>query len=70
MNNRPTFEDIQSAYLLVSPHLHRTPVLQSSSLNLQVGASLYFKCENFQKGGAYKARGACYNILSLNADER
>lgn len=54
----------------ISPHLHRTPVLKSQKLNELSGAELYFKCENFQKTGSFKARGATNAILSLSEEER
>src|SRR5207302_6122913 len=50
----------------IQPHIHRTPVLTSSRLNDVSGASLFFKCENFQKGGAFKARGATNAVFSLD----
>lgn len=50
--------------------MHRTPVLTCSSLNEIAGAELYFKCENFQKVGAFKARGGMNAVLSLTAEER
>lgn len=66
----PKLKDIEIAYNMIKPYIHETPVLEASSLNDLVGANLYFKCENFQKGGAYKARAACYNILCLNEKEK
>jgi threonine dehydratase len=57
---------IRDAHARISPHIHRTPVLSSSILNEKVGASLFFKCENFQKVGAFKARGACNAVMSLS----
>jgi threonine dehydratase len=63
-----TLDTIREAHQRIAPHLHRTPVLHSTRLSELVGADLYFKCENFQKVGAFKARGACNAIFSLNAD--
>ena len=57
---------ILSAHERIRPHVHRTPVLTSSRLNQTSGASLFFKCENFQKVGAFKARGATNAVLSLD----
>jgi threonine dehydratase len=57
---------ILSAHERVRPHVHRTLVLTSSRLNQASGASLFFKCENFQKIGAFKARGATNAVLSLD----
>lgn len=61
----PTKSDMNAAYEKVKPHVHRTPVLSSTLINQIVGAELFFKCENFQKAGAYKIRGATNAILSL-----
>src|SRR6058998_152874 len=57
---------IRSAHERIEPHIHRTLVLTSERLNEASGASLFFKCENFQKIGAFKARGATNAIFSLN----
>src|SRR5437762_7325700 len=57
---------ILSAHERVRPHVHRTVVLTSSRLNQASGASLFFKCENFQKVGAFKARGATNAVFSLD----
>lgn len=61
--------DIEAAYRKIKPYVHKTPVLQSSALNKIFGSELYFKCENFQKVGAFKFRGAINAVLSLNDDE-
>jgi threonine dehydratase len=66
----PTFTDIEVAYQKVKPFVHHTPVLTSSQLNNMFGCSLYFKCENFQKVGAFKYRGATNAVLSLSAEEK
>lgn len=58
------------AYQRIKPFIHKTPVLTSQLLNSMTGASLYFKCENFQKMGAFKMRGASNAILSLTEQER
>ena len=65
----PNFADICSARERIAPHIHRTPVLTSAGLDTMIGASLYFKCENFQKGGAFKARGAHNAIFALSERE-
>ncbi len=65
----PTFEDIRLAHDRIRHHVHHTGVLTSSALNEMSLASLYFKCENFQKTGAFKFRGAMNAILSLSDDE-
>src|SRR5690606_28831382 len=65
----PTFADVQSAAARLHGIAHRTPVLTSSTLNRQLGAEVYFKCENLQRVGAFKFRGA-YNALSLLTPEQ
>src|SRR5881398_2702688 len=57
---------IRAAHERIRRYIHRTPVLTSSRLNQASGASLFFKCENFQKIGAFKARGATNAIFSLD----
>jgi threonine dehydratase len=57
---------IRAAHERIRPHIHRTPVLRSSRLDKTSKASLFFKCENFQKIGAFKARGATNAIFSLD----
>jgi threonine dehydratase len=59
---------IRAAHDRIRPHIHRTPVLTSERLDAASGASLFFKCENFQKVGAFKARGATNAVFAL-ADE-
>ena len=61
----PTFDDVLAAHARVAPYIHRTPVLTSSFLNELTGAELFFKCENFQKAGAFKVRGACNAVFGL-----
>ncbi len=65
----PALKDIRAAHARIAPHIHRTPVFTSTILNKRTGASLFFKCENFQKIGAFKARGACNAVFSLNEDQ-
>jgi threonine dehydratase len=62
----PTFPDILLAAERIRPYAHRTPVLTSASLNRQTGAEVYLKCENLQKVGAFKFRGACNAVFSLD----
>ena len=57
---------IVAAHERIRPHIHRTPVMTSARLDAACGASLFFKCENFQKVGAFKARGATNAIFSLD----
>ncbi|MFC2113573.1 pyridoxal-phosphate dependent enzyme [Bacteroidota bacterium] len=66
----PVFQDVIEAHERIREYVHRTPVLSSSSLDKMFNASLYFKCENFQKVGAFKFRGASNAILSLSDDEK
>ena len=66
----PTFADVESAAKQIAGAAHTTPVATSRTINTRTGAELYFKCENLQRAGAFKFRGA-YNALSrLTADER
>lgn len=66
MTSCPTFSDIQQAAARIKPYAHRTPVFTCRSLNEMLGAQLFFKCENFQKAGAFKFRGACNAVFSLS----
>lgn len=70
MNNIPTKATIEAAHERIKPHIHRTPVMTSESIDEMAGCTLYFKCENFQKVGAFKARGAMNAALKLPADKR
>jgi threonine dehydratase len=60
---------IRAAHARIRPHVHRTPVLSSRSLDVVAEATLFFKCENLQKIGAFKARGACNAVFSLDEDQ-
>ena len=57
---------IREAHARIRPHIHRTPVLTSSRFDAATGASLFFKCENFQRVGAFKARGATNAVFALD----
>ncbi len=70
MNRVPTWADIEAAHARIRPHIHRTPVLTSTSLNELAGCEVYFKCENFQRIGAFKARGGMNAVLSLSLAEQ
>lgn len=61
-----TIQDIQQAARRIRPYIHRTPVLTNQSLNERVGAQVYLKCENMQKVGAFKFRGASNAVWSLS----
>ena len=64
----PTYDDMLAARERITPHIHRTPVLTSRMLNEATGAELFFKCENFQKAGAFKVRGASNAVFGLPDD--
>lgn len=64
----PTIDDMLAARARIAPYVHKTPVLTSSFLNELTGAELYFKCENLQKAGAFKVRGACNAVFGLADD--
>ncbi len=70
IKNIPTKVEIQSVHQAIKPYIHQTPVHQSSAINQLVGAEIYFKCENFQKVGAFKMRGATYATLSLSESQK
>jgi threonine dehydratase len=65
-----TKESIQAAHSRIKPYVHRTPVMTSESIDEIAGCSIYFKCENLQNVGAFKARGAMNAALSLTEAER
>ena len=65
----PTLTDIHQAAERIRPYAHRTPVLTCANLDEQVGAQVFMKCENLQKVGAFKFRGACNAVFSLTDEE-
>jgi len=65
----PTLDDMLAAHERIKPYIHRTPVLTSSFLDDLTGAKLFFKCENFQKAGAFKVRGASNAVFGLADDK-
>jgi threonine dehydratase len=65
-----TKQTLIQTYNRIKPFIHNTPVLTSQLLNKKAGCNLFFKCENFQKMGAFKMRGAINAILSLSEEER
>lgn len=69
MNSIPDLKTIEAAHERIKPYIHRTPILSSKSINEKAGCFIFFKCENFQKVGAFKARGGINAILSLSMDE-
>ncbi len=66
----PLLTDIQTAHARIKPFIHRTPVMSSKLLNELFGCELFFKCENFQKVGAFKFRGATNAVLMLSEGEK
>lgn len=65
----PRLHDIRQAAQRIRPYAHRTPVFTNESLNQIVGAQVFLKCENLQKAGAFKFRGACNAVYSLSDEE-
>ncbi|MEM8542259.1 MAG: beta-hydroxyaspartate dehydratase BhcB, partial [Pseudomonadota bacterium] len=65
----PVFEDVLMAHERIKPHIHQTPVLTSEFMNELTGAELFFKCENFQKAGAFKVRGASNAVFGLSEEQ-
>lgn len=64
-----TIKDVHQAAQRIKPYIHRTPVLTNQNLNQKVGANVFMKCENFQKVGAFKFRGASNAVWSLTDEE-
>ncbi len=65
----PTRQDILNAATRIAGKVHRTPVMSSENLNKLLGCRMFFKCENLQKAGAFKSRGAVNTVFSLRDDE-
>lgn len=70
MNHVPTKDDLLQAHERIKSYVHQTSVMTSSSIDTIAGCQIFFKCENFQKIGAFKARGAMNAVLSLTEEER
>jgi len=66
-NHEPGREDILNAAARIQPYLHRTPVLTCNAIDDLAGANIFFKCENLQKAGAFKSRGATNAVFSIDA---
>ena len=64
-----TLKDIEAAHERIRPHIHRTPVFKNNSLDELSGTELYFKCDNFQKAGSFKIRGATNTVEQLTIEE-
>jgi len=72
MNNTqfpPTYPDILKAHEVIKSIASRTPVLTSQQVNDRTQAQVFFKCENFQKVGAFKFRGGCHAVMSLSEED-
>jgi threonine dehydratase len=68
--NFPSLSDISAAHARIQPFIHRTPILTSEAIDAIAGCCIYFKCENFQKVGAFKARGAANAVMKLTDAQR
>lgn len=66
----PSYEDVCAASKRIEGHANKTPVLTSRTVNAELGAEVYFKCENFQRIGAFKFRGAMNTLLKLTQEQR
>lgn len=66
----PTVKDVQSALKRIEPYVHNTPVLTSATIDRMMNATVFFKCENLQRMGAFKIRGAINAILQLSEEDR
>ncbi|MDX9760263.1 MAG: pyridoxal-phosphate dependent enzyme, partial [Bacteroidota bacterium] len=69
MPTLPTVNDITTAAARIAPWIHRTPVMTSRAIDAIAGCTVFFKCENLQKVGAFKFRGASNAVLSLTDEE-
>ncbi|TXT57128.1 MAG: catabolic threonine dehydratase, PLP-dependent [Promethearchaeota archaeon] len=65
-----TYKDIKNAYQRISKHINKTPIFTSRSLNSKTGAELFLKCENLQRGGSFKMRGAVNAISQLTEEQK
>ncbi len=66
----PTFQQVETIHNRIKPFINQTPVLSSTAINEMSGCEIYFKCENFQKVGAFKMRGAANALLALSEEEK
>lgn len=66
----PSLEDIRNAHLRIQPFIHRTPILTSTAIDEMARCRIFFKCENFQKVGAFKARGAANAVAKLTEEQK
>src|SRR5450830_1718042 len=70
MLNLPNFDDVSAAAERIKDHAHRTPVMTSRTVNKELDAEVFFKCENFQRMGAFKFRGAFNALSRFNEEQR
>jgi threonine dehydratase len=70
MPSTPTYDDVAAAARRIEGHAHRTPVLTSRTADAEIGARVFFKCENFQRMGAFKFRGAFNALSQFDAQQR
>ena len=70
MESVPSLQDLRDAHERIKPYVHRTPVLHSELIDQAAGTSVFFKCENLQKVGAFKMRGATNAVLCLSDSQR
>jgi len=70
MNDLPTYADVVAAADRIEGHAHRTPVITSRTADAELGAQIYFKCENLQRMGAFKFRGAFNALSKFDARQR
>ncbi|UZD21293.1 pyridoxal-phosphate dependent enzyme [Algoriphagus halophytocola] len=66
----PSLADIRAAHERIQPFVHRTPILSSTAINEIAGCEIFFKCENFQKVGAFKARGAANAVMKMTDEQK
>jgi threonine dehydratase len=66
----PSLAEIKAAHTRIQPFIHRTPILSSTAINEIAGCEIFFKCENFQKVGAFKARGAANAVVKLTEEQK
>ncbi len=69
MEYHPRLSDVESTYQIIKNHIHKTPTLTSENVNAILGSELFLKCENFQKVGAFKFRGATNAVLRLTDED-
>ncbi len=70
MHDLPTYDDVIAAAARIAGHANRTPVMSSRTLDEELGAEVFFKCENLQRMGAFKFRGAFNALSRFSAEQR